>query len=92
MDKVVALLCNYEHHEYIEQAYRSLINQSYENLEIIVIDDGSSVSFSAGCGTEYSFTPRMVSSATIYMHSGGGGDNHISWTCCGSSGWGIHYY
>ena len=44
MDKVVALLCNYEHHEYIEQAYRSLINQSYENLEIIVIDDGSSVS------------------------------------------------
>tara|TARA_B100000963_G_C22421253_1_gene577741 strand:- start:80 stop:793 length:714 start_codon:yes stop_codon:yes gene_type:complete len=44
MDKVVALLCNYEHHEYIEQAYRSLISQSYENLEIIVIDDGSSVS------------------------------------------------
>jgi len=44
MDKVVAVLCNYEHHEYIEQAYRSLINQTHENLEIVVIDDGSSVS------------------------------------------------
>ena len=58
----------------------------------VSFDDGSSVSFSAGCGTEHSFTPRMVSSATIYMNSGGGGDNHISWTCCGSSGWGVFYY
>jgi large repetitive protein len=58
----------------------------------ITFSDGSSVSLSAGCGTEMEISPRMVSSATLYMSGGGGGDNNISWTCCGSSGWGVYYY
>tara|TARA_B100001057_G_scaffold493910_1_gene589368 strand:+ start:585 stop:1298 length:714 start_codon:yes stop_codon:yes gene_type:complete len=43
MDKVTAILCNYNHHEYIESAFQSLLNQTYENLDIIVYDDGSDV-------------------------------------------------
>ena len=41
MDKVTAILCNYEHHDYIEEAFFSLVNQTHENLDIIVVDDGS---------------------------------------------------
>jgi large repetitive protein len=58
----------------------------------VSFSDGSSESFSAGCGTEVEITPRSVSSMTIRMNSGGGGDSHISWTCCGSSGWGVYHY
>lgn len=58
----------------------------------VSFSDGSSQSFTAGCGTEVEISPRMASSASLYMHSGGGGDNYISWTCCGSSGWGIYHY
>jgi len=43
MDKVTVLLCNYNHHEYIEEAFKSIVNQTYANLEILVIDDGSDV-------------------------------------------------
>jgi hypothetical protein len=43
MDKVTVLLCNYNHHEYIEEAVRSIVNQTYPNLEILLIDDGSDV-------------------------------------------------
>ena len=53
--------------------------------------DGSSVNFSASCNTEKEISPRLASSMSLKMHSGGGGDNHISWTCCGSSGWGMYY-
>jgi hypothetical protein len=57
----------------------------------VSFNDGSSVNFGAGCGTEYSFSQRTTTTMHIHMHSGGGGDNHISWTCCGSSGWGVWY-
>ena len=43
MDKVTVLLCNYNHHEYIEEAFKSIVNQTYPNLEILIIDDGSDV-------------------------------------------------
>ena len=53
-------------------------------------DDGSSESISGGCNTEREITPRLVSSVTLTMTSGGGGDSNISFTCCGSSGWGLY--
>ena len=43
MDKVTVLLCNYNHHEFIEDAVRSIVNQTYPNIEILLIDDGSEV-------------------------------------------------
>ena len=54
-------------------------------------NDGTSESISGSCNSEKNITPRLVSSMTIQMTSGGGGDGNISFTCCGSSGWGIYY-
>ena len=55
----------------------------------ITFDDGSSVNVGARCNTEVSITPRVSRSMTLTMTSGGGGDRNISFTCCGSSGWGV---
>ena len=57
----------------------------------IYFSDGSTTTFNAGCGTRHNFSPRVSTSATIRMNSGGGGDNNISWQCCGSSGHDIYY-
>ena len=53
-------------------------------------DDGSSVNVGASCNSSTSFSGRWVSSGTLHMNSGGGGDNWLSFTCCGSGGWGIY--
>jgi hypothetical protein len=66
-------------------------NDGESGTYTITFDDGSSTVISGGCGATQSISPRFVSSATLYMNGGGGGDGNISWTCCGSSGWGIYH-
>lgn len=39
---VSIIIPSYNHHMFIEGAVRSVLEQSYENIELIVIDDGSS--------------------------------------------------
>lgn len=41
MDKVSIILPVYNHEKYIERCLDSIFNQTYPNLEIIIIDDGS---------------------------------------------------
>ena len=57
----------------------------------LTFDDGSSVNVGASCNSSTSFSGRWVSSGTLRMNSGGGGDNWLSFTCCGSGGWGVYY-
>ena len=38
---VSVLMPVYNSEEYLEEALRSLVSQDYENLEIIILDDGS---------------------------------------------------
>jgi len=57
----------------------------------VSMSDGYSTTVTGSCGSTHSVSDRLVSSGSIYMNSGGGGDNHISFTCCGSSGWGFYY-
>ena len=38
---VSVLIPAFNHEKYIQEAIISVINQSYENIELIVIDDGS---------------------------------------------------
>ncbi|HHF1355348.1 TPA: glycosyltransferase family 2 protein, partial [Haemophilus influenzae] len=38
---VSVIVCSYNAEQYIDESISSIINQSYENLEIIVINDGS---------------------------------------------------
>jgi len=58
---------------------------------IVYFDDGSKREFIARCHTKIDISPRFVKKMSLYMLAGGGGDNHISWTCCGSQGWGVRY-
>ena len=41
MIKVSILIANYNNGEYFADCYNSLINQTYDNWEVIIIDDGS---------------------------------------------------
>jgi glycosyltransferase involved in cell wall biosynthesis len=40
--KVTVYITNYNYRQYIEKAINSVLNQTYNNLEILIIDDGSS--------------------------------------------------
>lgn len=41
MSKVCIAICNYNHQKFLEESIRSIVNQDYENLDIVVVDDGS---------------------------------------------------
>ena len=84
--------CSFGGTRYIDQVRVSGgCNDGESGTYTFSFSDGSSVTVSGGCNSVHSISPRFASSATLYMNSGGGGDNNISWTCCGSSGWGIYY-
>ena len=87
------LSCNFGGTRYVHQIWvAGGCNDGESGSYTFTFSDGSTASISGGCGASTSITPRMVSNATIRMNSGGGGDNNISWTCCGSNGWGVNYY
>jgi hypothetical protein len=58
----------------------------------ITFDDGFSATVGAACGSSFSFGPHLTSGVSITMVSGGGPDNHISFTCCGSGGLQVDYH
>lgn len=41
MKKVTIIICYYNEEKYLEKSIRSILNQSYENIELILINDGS---------------------------------------------------
>lgn len=49
MDKIGVVVTVYNLEEYIEQCIRSIINQKYGNLQIVIVDDGSTDSSGAIC-------------------------------------------
>ena len=47
MTKLISVVVTcYNHENYIEQCLRSIFNQTYRNIELIVLDDGSTDSSS----------------------------------------------
>lgn len=61
---VSVVIASYRHARYIEQALRSVYRQSYRNIEIVVIDDGSddgSPALIERCLAESPFPHRFVS-------------------------------
>ncbi len=39
--KVTVYITNYNYGEYIEQSIQSILDQTYKNFELLIIDDGS---------------------------------------------------
>lgn len=40
-EKISVIIANYNHAKYIEQSIKSVLNQTYQNIEVIIVDDGS---------------------------------------------------
>nr|MCR4622154.1 glycosyltransferase [Clostridiales bacterium] len=58
--KVTVGICAYNTEKYIKQCLLSVLGQSYENLEIIVIDDGSTDSTGAFLDTVTDTRVRVI--------------------------------
>lgn len=41
MSKVCVAICNYNHEKYLEESIKSILNQDHEDLDIVIVDDGS---------------------------------------------------
>lgn len=39
--KICVAICNYNHSKYLQQSIQSIVEQTYKNLDIVVVDDGS---------------------------------------------------
>ena len=40
-EKILVTICNYNHSQYLEESIKSIQEQTYQNLDICVVDDGS---------------------------------------------------
>jgi hypothetical protein len=55
------------------------------------VDTGGSSNVRGFCDSNARVGPLTGRVFTLTMTSGGGGDSHVSFDCCGSSGWNIGY-
>jgi hypothetical protein len=92
MDSGQTISCNLGADRVVHKVKVSVgCNDGESGSYTVSFNDGSSTGFGASCGTTKSFSPRLTKTASLKMTGGGGGDNHISFTCCGSQGWGLWY-
>ena len=63
MNKIVAVVVTYNRKELLEENIKALLNQSYENLDILIIDNASTD------GTE-KVVKKYVSDKLKYMNTG----------------------
>jgi len=78
---------------WVDSIYISVgCNDGESGVYTVSFDDGSSETFTGTCGSTHSISGRLTDSMTLTMDSGGGSDGNISFSCCGSGGWGATYY
>ena len=68
MDKISVVVPVYNVEKYLEKCLNSIINQTYKNIEIIVVDDGSTDSCGQLCD-EYAIMDKRI----IVIHKKNGG-------------------
>lgn len=66
--KISVIVPVYQVEEYLETCIESIINQSYKNLEIILIDDGSKDNCPSICDRYQKMDPRVI---VIHKENGG---------------------
>jgi outer membrane biosynthesis protein TonB len=60
----------------------------------LTLTDGAQTttfSMAGSCNSTLELPPTRASTVVLRMNAGGGGDKHISFLCCGSSGWYLTY-
>ena len=70
MEKVIVLLASYNGEKYLRDQLDSLINQTYKNLEIILVDDGSTDKSSEICDFYGNSDNRIK---VVHLPNGGAG-------------------
>lgn len=78
MNLISIILPVYNRQEYIERAINSVINQSYKNWELIIIDDGSKDSTAELIATYKNFDPRIKSFYQNHQNLSAAKNNGIS--------------
>lgn len=71
--KVSVIFTNYNHLPYLEEAFLSIVNQTYKNIEIVMVDDGStdgSVEKMAKLQADYDNKPFPVKLISLEKNSG----------------------
>lgn len=68
LDKISVIVLIYRVEKYLEKCLRSIVQQTYKNLEIILVDDGSDDNCAAICD-EYERTDKRVK--VIHKENGG---------------------
>jgi glycosyltransferase involved in cell wall biosynthesis len=41
VSKVCVAICNYNHQKYLKESIQSILNQDHQNLDVVIVDDGS---------------------------------------------------
>ena len=67
-DLISVIVPVYNVEQYLERCINSIINQTYKNLEIILVDDGSTDSSGSICDTLYTSDNRIL---VIHQDNGG---------------------
>lgn len=71
--KVSVIFTNYNHLPYLEEAFLSIVNQSYKNIEIVMVDDGStdgSLALMQNLQASYDNKPFPVKLVSLEKNSG----------------------
>jgi glycosyltransferase involved in cell wall biosynthesis/SAM-dependent methyltransferase len=89
--KVSAIIPNYNHKNFLEQRIDSVINQSYKNIEIVILDDGSTDGsqdiieyYCKKYGTRIKSVINDVNSGSVFLQWKKGIDNSdgdLIWIC-----------
>ncbi len=66
---VSVILPNYNHNNYLQQRWESIVNQTYQNFEIILLDDASTDQ-SASLIAQYAANPKVLHSVINTENSG----------------------
>ena len=83
-NKVSVIVTSYNHEKYIEQCIQSIFNQTYKNIELIIIDDGSTDSSPQKINKLVTHSPFEETTVIIQKNKGACVSRNIAIDDCSS--------